>query len=273
MAGFDSEAMYLDPAIRDWVLFPIMIVMIMVGVLRHHATQLLNSPPKTTWKAVRESSALARSRIIRAQSRFIPASGFKARKEYLSSSFEKGAYLKNPDPNAAAANPMQDPQGMEAMADMMKKNMAMFIPQTLIMSWITFFFSGFVLTKLPFPLTVRFKAMLQRGIETSDMDVSWVSSLSWYFLNLFGLKSIYVLILGAGNEADGSRDMQQMQMMGATQQPMQQPNEVANMFKSEKEFLNLATHEWAYDDVEDRVLGLYGKAQTKTLSAKGKKSQ
>jgi len=49
-------------------------------------------------------------------------------------------------------------------------------------SWITYFFSGFIVVKLPFPLTVRFKAMLQRGIETNDMDVSWVSSLSWYFV-------------------------------------------------------------------------------------------
>lgn len=41
--------------------------------------------------------------------------------------------------------------------------------------------------------------MLQRGIETQDMDVSWVSSLSWYFLNLFGLQSVFTLILGSGH--------------------------------------------------------------------------
>jgi hypothetical protein len=42
-------------AIRDWVLIPIMVVMIMVGVLRHQVTLLISGePPKATVKAVRE---------------------------------------------------------------------------------------------------------------------------------------------------------------------------------------------------------------------------
>lgn len=53
--------------------------------------------------------------------------------------------------------------------------------------------------KLPFPLTLGFKSMLQRGIETPDMDVRWVSSLSWYFLNFFGLNGLYRMILGNDN--------------------------------------------------------------------------
>src|ERR1700760_4718987 len=56
-----------------------------------------------------------------------------------------------------------------------------------------------ILVKLPFPLTLGFKSMLQRGIETPDMDVRWVSSLSWYFLNFFGLNGLYRLILGSDN--------------------------------------------------------------------------
>lgn len=39
---------------------------------------------------------------------------------------------------------MTDPAGMEAMMSMMKGNMAMIVPQTLIMSWINAFFSGYV---------------------------------------------------------------------------------------------------------------------------------
>ncbi|KAJ3188769.1 ER membrane complex subunit 3 [Gaertneriomyces sp. JEL0708] len=258
----DTQQIFLDPAIRDWVLIPIMLVMVLVGVLRHHATQLLTSTPKGNFKAVRESAALLRARTLRSPVGFlIPYQSFVARRTFLASAFEKGAYLKNPQAaNQGAANPMGDPAAMEGMMDMLKKNVAMIIPQTLIMSWITFFFSGFVLIKLPFPLTVRFKAMLQRGIETSDMDVTWVSSLSWYFLNLFGLRSIYNLILGEDNAAGGLQDMNQMQMMpgAGAAQPMQQPQEVMNMFKSEKEFLELAQHEWVLKDVELRVLKMYG---------------
>lgn len=121
-------------------------------------------------------------------------------------------------------NPLSDPAQMDQMMDMAKKSMVSMVPQTVIMGWINYFFTGFVLStykfregmflseyvltschlflmlvRLPFPLTLRFKLMLQRGIDTSDMDVTWVSSISWYFLCLFGLNAIFRLILGDGN--------------------------------------------------------------------------
>lgn len=55
------------------------------------------------------------------------------------------------------------------------------------------------IVKLPFPLTIRFKSMLQSGVMTRDLDVQWVSSLSWYFLNLMGLQSVFGFILGSDN--------------------------------------------------------------------------
>ena len=37
----------------------------------------------------------------------------------------------------------------------------------------------FILVQVPFPLTLRFKPMLQRGIELLSLDAAWVSSASW----------------------------------------------------------------------------------------------
>ena len=45
------------------------------------------------------------------------------------------------------ASPMTDPAAMEGLMNGMKGNVAMMVPQTLIMSWINAFFAGFVICK------------------------------------------------------------------------------------------------------------------------------
>ncbi|KAI0306976.1 integral membrane protein DUF106-domain-containing protein [Multifurca ochricompacta] len=162
--GSTVPSLYLDPQIRDWVLFPITLVMILVGVLRHYVVVLLQSSPKKLPRsAIREQRALMRS---------------------------------NQGETPAPPNPLSDPAAMDGMMAGMRTQMVMMVPQMIVMGWINFFFEGFVLIKLPFPLTLGFKSMLQRGIQTADMDVRWVSSLSWYFLNFFGLNGLYRIILG-----------------------------------------------------------------------------
>jgi len=52
--------------------------------------------------------------------------------------------------------------------------------------------------------------------------------------------------------AGGMGDMQQMAQVQTP--PMQQPKDVINIFKSEKEFLELMKHEWLLEDVETRLL-------------------
>jgi hypothetical protein len=243
--------------------------MILVGVLRHYVIQLLQSTPKKLSRAaLREQRALTRSQILRATASRSPIGPafYRPISQHLSRAFESGAYLKDGPPKGgageapAAPNPLTDPNAMEGMMAGMKTQMVMMVPQMVIMGWINFFFQGFVLIKLPFPLTLGFKSMLQRGVETPDMDVRWVSSLSWYFLNFFGLNGLYRLILGGENSADSSRDMTAMPFASAQGQ-QQGPQDFNKLFKAERDNLEFSEglYTWAAEDVETRILRKYGK--------------
>ncbi|PWN52332.1 transmembrane protein [Violaceomyces palustris] len=288
-----EQNLFLDSAMRDWVLIPILIVMILVGVLRHNVTKLIDSKPKKLSSlALREQRILTRAGALRFNHFVIPPSSFLSRRSFLIQKLSDGSYLqpksgggdeKEGGSDQSTPNPF-DPANMDGMMDQMKKSMVMMVPQTVIMGWINFFFSGFVLIKLPFPLTLRFKLMLQRGIDTPDLDVTWVSSLSWYFLNLFGLNAIYRLLLGDDNAADGTRDMASMSGAGAVNAMQSAPGQAPDFKKlhlAERDNLELAgldllelsdngggkknqtssldaKNRWVGDGIEDRVLALYG---------------
>lgn len=90
------------------------------------------------------------------------------------------------------------------------------------------------------------------GIELVSLDAAWVSSASWYFLNVFGLRSIYALVLGENNAADQSRLMQD-QMSGAA---MSMPMDPKVAFKAEWEALEISSHKWALADLDNEVLNV-----------------
>ncbi|XP_022550392.1 ER membrane protein complex subunit 3 isoform X2 [Brassica napus] len=191
-----AEDLVLDTAIRDWVLIPLSVVMVLIGVLRYFVSKLMRSSPTPDAKMVKEGQVVIRARNLKAGANFIPPKSFRARRFYFSN--EENGLLHVPKDQAQ--NPQAQMFSDPNMAmDMMKKNLSMIIPQTLTFAWVNFFFSGFVAAKIPFPLTQRFRSMLQNGIDLSTVDVSYVSSRSWYFLNLFGLRGLFSLILGDEN--------------------------------------------------------------------------
>ncbi|PWY89276.1 transmembrane protein [Aspergillus heteromorphus CBS 117.55] len=226
--------------------------------LRHRPHE---QPPKpaSTLAESRERLALIRGVNLRNNAHAVLSKeSFEMRKTYLVSAYQSGAFLKNPDQRGQPpANPMTDPAGMEAMMGMMKGNMMMMIPQTLIMSWINAFFSGFVILKLPFPLTIRFKSMLQSGVMTRDLDVRWVSSLSWYFLNLFGLQSVFGFILGSDNAANHMAQQMSSMNPAAGINPFQPGQDPDKLYQSEAENLEVMEHFCILDGVPERVLRHY----------------
>lgn len=109
---------------------------------------LQTTPKKLPLAALREQRSLLRGVNLRCNASAISPSSFASRKAYLVSAYKDGTFLKDPENRGKAApNPMTDPAAMEGMMGMMKGNMAMMVPQTLIMGWINAFFAGFVVCK------------------------------------------------------------------------------------------------------------------------------
>jgi hypothetical protein len=131
-----------------WILIPITIVMVLTGVLRHYASVLLaTAPKKLDARAMREQRSLARGVTLRSNYSVLSRPSFEARREYLTAGYENGDFLKDPDRKGQPpANPLTDPSAMDGMMGMMKNNMGVMIPNTLIMSWINAFFSGYVIS-------------------------------------------------------------------------------------------------------------------------------
>lgn len=258
----------LDINIRGWVFLPIVLITFLVGVIRHYVSLLITSQKKVELTQVQDSQVMIRSRMLRENGRYISKQGFYMRRHYFNN--EENGYFKTQKRAAPAQTAMPDPS---MMTEMLKGNVTNVLPMVVIGGWINWMFSGFVTTKVPFPLTLRFKPMLQRGnaattavflilflfiffvilgIELVSLDAAWVSSASWYFLNVFGLRSIYALVLGENNAADQSRLMQD-QMSGAA---MSMPMDPKAAFKAEWEALEISSHKWALADLDNEVLNV-----------------
>ena len=106
---------------------------------------------------------------------------------------------------------MSDPS---MMTNMMKKQLTGSAPHLAMGFLVNQFFAGFIMGKVPFTLSPRFRSMLQRGIDMASLDVSYFTSLSFYILLLFGLRGVLSLIF-SGDVIDDSAVMQQ-QMGGAS---------------------------------------------------------
>ncbi|GAM24452.1 hypothetical protein SAMD00019534_076270, partial [Acytostelium subglobosum LB1] len=216
-----EETIVLDTPIRNWVVIPILFVLFIVSALKSNIAGLMQQ---------------------------------SERKQVVQNVMEVYVVLFALKDTGAGNNPMgmlgnvfKDQSGM---TDMLKGNVVNVVPQIGLMTWVNHFFSGFVAVKIPFfPLTIRFKRFLQSGIELSSLDVSYVSSLSWYFLCWFGLEGINSLLLQERPQLNETLLQSQVEQgLPAQQTPTHQ------LYTSERENLELIQHEWLMDNVEQRLL-------------------
>eukprot|EP01050_Picozoa_sp_SAG11_P040320 SAG11_NODE_17464_length_518_cov_0.630072_1_plen_129_part_01 len=121
----------LDPRIRDWVLLPLTLIMVFMGLGRHYVTMLMNKVRKQNKDDVRDRMTLMRGQTLQNNCYYLPRNVFYARKAYYNDEHKgifRTAKETPPDPTK---NPMMSDPNM--MMDMMGKNMTMIIPNLVMM--------------------------------------------------------------------------------------------------------------------------------------------
>jgi hypothetical protein len=259
----------LDTSIRNWIFIPITLITISVNLMMKYLTMILNQKNKITKSNTsgdsdnfmkneltnRDSDIIVRSGINRAKKlkenfMYISERGFKTRKAFFIKEndgfFNKKFQGKSP---ADMMNPSM-------MTDMLKKNVLNALYYILIFVGVGYLFSGFILLKLPFGLTQKFRSMLQQGLNLPDVDVSYVSAISWCLLLVFGLNSI-VQHFDGGEQFSMMKEQEQM-MKAPMMMPFgQQGNEFEKLFTDEKENLEIIPQFSILDDSIDRLVQKY----------------
>jgi hypothetical protein len=262
----------LDPSIRNWVFIPITLITISVNLLMKYLTFIFNqntANPKPVPSRVENDSnenflklemtgrdsdikiksAINRANKLKMNFMFISDKGFKIRKAFFC---KEGEGFFNQKFEAKPADIMNP----NMMMDMMKKNVLNALYYVLVFVGVGYMFSGFILLKLPFGLTQKFRSMLQQGLNLPDVDVSYVSAISWCFILVFGLNSILQHFDGGDNY---SMLKEQEQMMKA---PMmmpfgQQGQDFDKVLSAEKENVEIIPYFSVLDDSVDKLIEKY----------------
>ena len=179
-------------------------MMFLIGILRRYITIVMKggrqeAPKISNDNALTEhkiNAGINKSKNLRSSNLFLTKDAFNMRKFALSA--VGAGQLRNITPPVQGdamekmmSNPMMNPS---MMGGMLKNNLFMTIMTPLQYGLIYHFFSGFIIGKVPFPLTQTFRGMLQSGVQVIGLDVKFVSSLSLYFLSFLGFNSIYQMM-------------------------------------------------------------------------------
>ena len=189
----------LDSSLRNYIFIPLTIITICVSLLMKYLNTLFNKGKKPELHSetksldefsfeqelksrdtdLRIQNAISRANLLKDNFMYISEKGFKKRQaffnEFFSRQFEdKGADFMNPN----------------MMTDMLTRNISNAIYYISLFVVGGYFFSGYLILKLPFGLTRKFKSMMQQGLTLPDFDPSYVSAISWCLILVFGINTI-----------------------------------------------------------------------------------
>jgi len=249
--------MVLDPGIRAFVLLPIFVVVFLRSLLQQSVAKLVRSKPELKDAArISHNQAIRRSKRIRANCNWLPPAGFARRRKWTVNKSLAPVEVEKKEPGEQSMDDMNN------MMSMMKGNTASYISNIGFMMWVNSFFAGFLLVRLPFPVSETFRPLVQRDVMLQPFDCSYVSSLSWYFISFFGLSGLNKLILRQANQSSDDPDMKAMRGMSGMGMPMAQPQmspmgggyDPNPMLKTERNEMKIVRHDWQCRDSDKKLL-------------------
>ena len=260
---------HLDPAIRDFVLVPIFVVVVLTSVIRSNLTKISGGgkPPQKSpeLSELKFLVLFQRLALLKRNRNHIPS--FAAKKAlYLNTNEKKGplGLLQQAPPQQLSAmeKMMQQNQDPSTALNMVKSQFMFLGVHGTLGYWVSHLFSGFLVAKTPFPLTFKIKGMLQRGVDVSALDTSYVSSLSWYFFIMIsstGLLQLLSYLFADQQTSSGESSSAELMMMasgGAMMNPMGAGTQVdiKKQMEAEKDALQVLTHDFALEDADVRLL-------------------
>jgi hypothetical protein len=146
------------------------------------------------------------------------------------------------------------------MVDMMKRNLTGVVPQLVMGVVVSFFFSGFVMGRVPFSLSPRFRPMVQRGVDLASLDVSYFTSLSYYIMLLFASRGPFSLFFREDTVDETEALRRQMNPLAAAGggaaggMPGVGGFDAAAAFKGELAAYRTYEHEWVLGGAESLAL-------------------
>ncbi|SBT77554.1 ER membrane protein complex subunit 3, putative [Plasmodium ovale] len=248
------DTLILDERIRIYALLPIFIIVLLVCIIKSNIAQMSRPTIKMDVEKLRQNNFLARFTQLKINHGFISPVAFLSRK-YFFNKPQVGFFNDMPE----QANPFdtllkQDPSDLFGMV----KNQIPFLVLQLGLGFlINLFFSGYLVAKIPFPLTYKFKSTLQMGMDIELLDMKFVSSLSWYFLVMFGSNGLISIIdYFVLQDRDRSQNNPMDNLMGSPNPLIKQPVNVNNVpdlkkfYEKKKAELETVRYKFLLENIE-----------------------
>ena len=257
----------LDSSLRNFIFIPLTIITVCVSLLMKYLTSLFNKDKKPEMRSQTKSldefsfeqelkskntdliiqNSIDRANLLKDNFMFLSEKGFKKRQAFFSEFFSKEFKANQTD----FMNPSM-------MGDMVKRNITNAVYYISLFVVGGYFFSGYLILKLPFGLTRKFKSMMQQGLNLPDFDPSYVSAISWCLILVFGINPIIQFFDGG---EDFNMFTQQRQMMtqplNMMANPMTGEKDYKKIIEPEKESIKIISNFSLVEDAVDTLLKKY----------------